>query len=137
MNTANIIYEDKYFIAIYKESGIEVDDNLIKLIKKENQKIYLLPCDGLADTIEFGTEKQIKEKVSSLLSKYKNYNIDAIVLGCTHYPYAKKYISEEFPSATLIDGNKGVTKQVVKLLTDNNLLNSTNKKGKIEMIYNK
>ena len=35
----NIIYEDKYFIAIYKESGIEVDDNLIKLIKKENQKI--------------------------------------------------------------------------------------------------
>ena len=105
--------------------------------KKENQKIYLLPCDGLADTIEFGTKKQIKEKVSSLLNKYKNYNIDAIVLGCTHYPYAKKYISEEFPSATLIDGNKGVTKQVVKLLTDNNLLNSTNKKGKIEMIYNK
>ena len=105
--------------------------------KKENQKIYLLPCDGLADTIEFGTKKQIKEKVSSLLNKYKNYNIDAIVLGCTHYPYAKKYISEEFPSATLIDGNKGVTKQVVKLLTENNLLNSTNKKGKIEMIYNK
>ena len=105
--------------------------------KKENQKIYLLPCEGLADTIEFGTQKQIKEKVHSLLKKYKNYNIDAIVLGCTHYPYAKKYISEVFPSATLIDGNKGVTKQVVKLLTENNLLNTTNKKGQIEMIYNK
>ena len=35
MNTFNIIYEDKYFIAIYKESGIEVDDNLIKLIKEK------------------------------------------------------------------------------------------------------
>ena len=35
MNTINIIYEDKYFIAIYKESGIEVDDNLIKLIKEK------------------------------------------------------------------------------------------------------
>ena len=41
MNTVNIIYEDKYFIAIYKESGIEVDDNLIKLIKK-NIYIYNL-----------------------------------------------------------------------------------------------
>ena len=35
----NIIYEDEYFIAINKEAGIEVDDNLIKLIKKENNEI--------------------------------------------------------------------------------------------------
>ncbi|MCZ9839457.1 pseudouridine synthase [Brachyspira hyodysenteriae] len=30
-----IIYEDDYFIAIDKEAGIEVDNNLIDLIKKE------------------------------------------------------------------------------------------------------
>ena len=35
----NIVYEDKYFIAINKDAGIEVDDNLIKLIKEENQNI--------------------------------------------------------------------------------------------------
>ena len=35
----NIFYEDKYFIAINKDAGIEVDDNLIKLIKEENQNI--------------------------------------------------------------------------------------------------
>ena len=34
----NIIYEDKYFIAIYKDAGIEVNDNLIKLIKEEYEK---------------------------------------------------------------------------------------------------
>ena len=38
MNTVNIIYEDKYFIAIYKESGLEVDDNLFKLIKEKYDK---------------------------------------------------------------------------------------------------
>nr|WP_236847109.1 RluA family pseudouridine synthase [Brachyspira catarrhinii] len=41
----NIIYEDKYFIAINKDAGIEVDDNLIKLIKKENlniENLYLV-----------------------------------------------------------------------------------------------
>ena len=35
----NIIYEDEYFIAINKDAGIEVDNNLIKLIKEENEKI--------------------------------------------------------------------------------------------------
>ena len=35
----NIIYEDEYFIAINKDAGIEVDNNLIKLIKEENNKI--------------------------------------------------------------------------------------------------
>ena len=31
----DIIYEDEYFIAVNKESGIEVDSNLINIIKKE------------------------------------------------------------------------------------------------------
>ena len=35
----NIIYEDEYFIAINKDAGIEVDNNLIKLIKEENNEI--------------------------------------------------------------------------------------------------
>ena len=35
----NIIYEDEYFIAINKDAGIEVDENLIKSIKKEFDKI--------------------------------------------------------------------------------------------------
>ena len=41
----NIFYEDKYFIAINKDAGIEVDDNLIKLIKEENlniENLYLV-----------------------------------------------------------------------------------------------
>lgn len=104
---------------------------------KENQKIYLLPCEGLADTIEFKTEKEINSKVNELLEPYKNLNIDSIVLGCTHYPYAKKYISNIFPNATLIDGNHGVSMQVKRMLIQNNLLNNSNKKGKVEIIYNK
>ena len=110
---------------------------LVKLNKKRNQNITLLPCKGLADVIESGNKDNINKVLHKLLDKYVNDDIDSIVLGCTHYPHAKKNIKELFPKAKLIDGNKGVTKQVVKLLTDNNLLNSTNKKGKIEMIYNK
>ncbi len=41
----NIIYEDNYFIAINKDAGIEVDNNLIKLIKENYngiQNLYLV-----------------------------------------------------------------------------------------------
>ncbi|WP_347292803.1 RluA family pseudouridine synthase, partial [uncultured Brachyspira sp.] len=35
----NIIYEDEYFLIINKESGIEVDDSLIDIIKKDYPNI--------------------------------------------------------------------------------------------------
>ena len=35
-----------------------VDNNI-----KDNQNIYLIPCEGLADTIEFKTEKEVEIKV--------------------------------------------------------------------------
>lgn len=75
--------------------------------------------------------------LDKLLFNYKNKNIDCIVLGCTHYPYIKKDIKKRITNCEIIDGSKGVAKQVKKLLTSNNLLNKENKKGKIEIIYPK
>lgn len=110
---------------------------LVKNYKKKGQKIKLLPCKGLADTIEFGTEKDIDKVLHNLLHSYYDKDIDSIVLGCTHYPYAKKNIKKLFPNAKLIDGNKGVSKQVKRVLENNNLLSNSNTKGKTEIIYNK
>ncbi len=110
---------------------------LVKNYKKKGQKIKLLPCKGLADTIEFGTQKDIDRVLHNLLHSYYNKDIDSIVLGCTHYPYVKKNIKKLFPNAKLIDGNKGVSNQVKRVLESNNLLNNSNTKGKTEIIYNK
>lgn len=110
---------------------------LVKNYKKKGQKIKLLPCKGLADTIEFGNEKDIDKVLHNLLHSYYDKDIDSIVLGCTHYPYAKKNIKKLFPNAKLIDGNKGVSKQVKRVLESNNLLSNSNTKGKTEIIYNK
>ena len=110
---------------------------LVKNYKKKGQKIKLLPCKGLADTIEFGTEKDIDRVLHNLLHSYYDKDIDSIVLGCTHYPYAKKNIKKLFPNAKLIDGNKGVSNQVKRVLESKNLLNKNNTKGKTEIIYNK
>lgn len=110
---------------------------LVKNYKRKGQKIKLLPCKGLADTIEFGTEKDVNRVLHNLLHSYYDKGIDSIVLGCTHYPYAKKNIQKLFPNAKLIDGNKGVSNQVKRVLKSMNLLNNKIEKGSEEIIYNK
>lgn len=110
---------------------------LVKNYKRKGQKIKLLPCKGLADTIEFGIEKDIDRVLHNLLHSYYDKGIDSIVLGCTHYPYAKKNIQKLFPNAKLIDGNKGVSNQVKRVLESMNLLNNKTEKGSEEIIYNK
>lgn len=110
---------------------------LVKLNKRSDQKITLLPCKGLADAIESGNKDRVNKVLHKLLDKYTNQNIDSIVLGCTHYPHAKKNIKEIFPNAKLIDGNKGVSKQVKRQLESHNLLSDSTLHGKVKMIYNK
>ena len=110
---------------------------LVKLNKRSDQKITLLPCKGLADAIESGNKDRINKVLHKLLDKYTCENIDSIVLGCTHYPHVKKNIKEIFPNAKLIDGNKGVSKQVKRQLESHNLLSNSEKHGKVKMIYNK
>ena len=110
---------------------------LVKLNKKRDQKITLLSCKGLADAIESGNKDNVNKVLHKLLDKYVDEDIDSIVLGCTHYPHAKKNIKELFPNAKLIDGNKGVSRQVKRQLESHNLLNNSTTRGKVKMIYNK
>lgn len=110
---------------------------LVKLNKKRDQKITLLSCKGLADAIESGNKDNVNKVLHKLLDKYVDEDIDSIVLGCTHYPHAKKNIKELFPNAKLIDGNKGVSRQVKRQLESHNLLSNSTTRGKVKMIYNK
>ena len=68
------------------------------------------------------------------MDKYKKEKVDAIVLGCTHYPIIKDEIQKFFPKSIIIDGNKGVAKRVKYLLETNNIKNNN---YKIEFIQTK
>lgn len=94
----------------------------LETLVQENQKlgqiIDLLACPGLADTIEFNLEKdesKIIEKLDELL-KDQSKDYDSIVLGCTHYSLIKPLIQKFFPSAKLVDGNKGIARRVKDLV---------------------
>jgi glutamate racemase len=110
---------------------------LIKENIKKGQKITLLPCKGLANTIESKNEKNIDKLLIKYLSKYKEKNIDSIVLGCTHYSLVKKNIKKIMPKAKLFDGNKGVANETKHQLEIHNLLSDSKTRGKTKIIYNK
>ncbi len=104
--------------------------------KKEYENVFLEACYGLAHAIETeGTEDE-EEIIASIYEKYQDANIDAIVLGCTHYPYIKDLISKYFKNVPLLDGSNGVARETKRQLELNNLATGKGS-GKVDMIKTK
>ena len=101
--------------------------------KRDDQNIYLVPCSGLASAIESKDNDLIDRVLLSCLDEYLDKDIDSIVLGCTHYPWAKDNISKLFPNARLFDGALGVSNEVKRQLINNNLI-SNNSAGEVTII---
>ncbi len=101
--------------------------------KLENQAEFLsVECPGLAKRIEavdFEGE-DLKQMLREFLEPYKG-QVDNVVLGCTHYPFVKKQISEILGNIPLIDGGKGTALQLQRVLREKNLLNDQTEAGQI------
>jgi len=93
--------------------------------------------EGLVPLIEAG--KLNSEALKSLLEKYLKpmlqFNIDHLVLGCTHYPYLipqiKKIVGEQ---VKIIDSSEAVARQT-KIILENHSLLSTSKKNNQHLFY--
>jgi glutamate racemase len=108
-----------------------VNDNI-----KDHENVILEACPGLAHAIETDDPNDEEEILKKIYEKYEYARIDAIVLGCTHYPHIKGLISKYFKNAVLLDGSNGVARETKRQLEKNNLV--TNKgTGKVEMIKTK
>ncbi len=108
-----------------------VNDNI-----KDHENVILEACPGLAHAIETDDPNDEEEILKKIYEKYEYARIDAIVLGCTHYPHIKNLISKYFKNAVLLDGSNGVARETKRQLEKNNLV--TNKgTGNVEMIKTK
>ena len=87
-------------------------------------RFTLLPCDGLAEAVEQSTQKsdtteliaacaQIIRAAGTFNTQNKlKIDIDTIVLGCTHYPFAAQHISMQAGQGVqLIDNAHAVARQ--------------------------
>ena len=88
---------------------------------------------GLVELVEAGLAQtpQAAAQVRHLLASYMDEQVDAIVLGCTHFPFLRNPIQQLFPGARIFDGREGTVLRLKSLLEQHNLC-SDDTPGRIE-----
>ena len=59
--------------------------------------------------------------VEDYTEQFYNKSIDAVILGCTHYPIISEIIQSKFPNATMIEAGKEAAHELVRILQKNNI----------------
>jgi glutamate racemase len=90
-----------------------------------NVNVYSQSCGLFVPMIEEGF---ISGDVVELVSKEYLYtfvdkSLDALILGCTHYPIIKESISRVLCGVTLVDPSREATNMLISLLNDRSILN--------------
>ena len=88
-------------------------------------RVSKIPAPGLVELIEQGKGNSVEAEIllQSLLKDYIG-NIDALVLGCTHYPFAAEAISRVLgEQVALLDGGDGTARETKRRLALAGLLN--------------
>ena len=89
-----------------------------------DMQVSLIPAPGLVELIEAGQteEPQTEALLQQLLFPYVG-KLDALVLGCTHYPFVKEQIREILgQQTTLLDGSLGTARHTMRRLEEEGLL---------------
>lgn len=96
------------------------------------------PCPGLAARIEKGDLKSpdIYELLEDLVGSYAGA-VDAVVLGCTHYPFIASQIREVVGDVPLFDGAYGTALQLQRKLAERGLTTKSSGRGTVEFLSSK
>lgn len=92
-----------------------------------NIRLNTLATPLLVPLIEEGFADQVimTDAIKSYLSESSLHDLDALVLGCTHYPLIKQSIEQFFKNKTIIIDSTDIVAEVVKnLLRERGLLSS-------------
>ena len=87
--------------------------------------VTLLPVHGLVELIEQGITggPEVREVLISHFAQYPGRHIDAVVLGCTHFPYVKDEIAAVLGGGVrLFDGGDGTARHLREVLEERGLL---------------
>ena len=98
-------------------------------------EVVSVPCTGLAARIEQGNldAPDMYELIESLVGEYAG-KVDAVVLGCTHYPFVRKQIQSIVGNVPFYDGAKGTARQLRRRLVECGCLEERCKQGTIRFL---
>ena len=115
------------------------EEKFVRLVERysDRETVIPLPCPRLAELVEGGEldGEEMDSYIGELLSPYKDGGIDAVVLGCTHYPHIKNIIARHIPhSVKIYDGGIGPARHTKRLLDEAGMLSDTQGEGNIEIL---
>jgi len=111
----------------------------------ETCKVYGKACPLFVPLVEYGhvdngnTSNMITKLTAEYyLSELRDLNLSSLILACTHYPLIKHTIDsvinkDKIVKTELIDAGLEAAHRLKNALTEENLLNSANRKGRLEV----
>ena len=104
---------------------------------KGDARVIPFACPGLVEFVERGevSGENLHNFLNDLLNPLKKENLDAVVLGCTHYPFVKKEISAILgENVRIFDGSVGTALNTRRRLEANGLLSDAIESGRVIFI---
>lgn len=101
---------------------------------EETCTVYKIPAPGLVELVEAGKADgpEMDAFLETLLAPYVG-KLNALVLGCTHYPFASRAISRVLGEETLLlDGGEGTARETKRRLALAGLLHEG--EGSVEFL---
>lgn len=99
-------------------------DRLMENYAREVE-VVAQPCPGLVELVEEGefASERVREALTGILEPLRRAEVDAVVLGCTHYPFLQEEIARVLgPQVTLIDSAPAVARQTRRVLEERGML---------------
>lgn len=104
---------------------------------ENDARISTLACPGIVEFVERGIIEgdELDSYLGRLLSDYIPNPPDAVVLGCTHYPFVRGAISKALShKSEIFDGGNGTARETRHQLTLNGLCGAPDKTGSVTIL---
>lgn len=112
-------------------------EKFLRLVHRFEEEGTIIPlaCPGLMEFVEAGklSGPEIGAYLSDLLGPYRDSGIDAVVLGCTHYPFVRRQVAKVMGEGVLIvDGSEGTAREMKRRLGEAGLLRDRTQGGTVK-----
>lgn len=99
-------------------------------------EVHQSTAPGLVERIEDGklTDPETRALLRQAVEPLLRHPIDALVLGCTHYPFILPLLEELAGEVQVIDPSPAIARQVVSLLEEGGLLSTSGVPGRIRYL---
>jgi glutamate racemase len=115
------------------------EERFVELLQKYEKVAHVVPicAQGIVKLVEMGAEDspEMRGYLQELFAPYLPLGVDAIVLGCTHFPHLKTLITRVADGrAEVVDSSEAVARQAERRLRQENGLNPSTQPGRMEFL---